>query len=312
MNNDAMPRGVGAGDLDPVTGLADAWDDFYQVPYARHSDFGSFAFKEPASAVHSVHLAPGLTLDFFAKLEPARELIVTFPGAVPVGKKAYPTFWRVSTFRKAEPALLAFADPTILLDLAAGMRLGWFLGGPGFDPAPLALDVIRRALRETGAESVIFVGGSGGGLPALRLASMLPGSMAYVHEGVTNVAKSARRNVDPYFASVWPDWGEDSLIYAFPERFDMIRHYERTSPDNFVYFAQSVDDSRFIRDHYSPFKESFGISGEDGVSRDGRRQFALYKGEVPGHGKVTVPEFRYHFGVAREAWRAWRREKFLV
>lgn len=288
------------------TGLPEAWDEFYNIPSVRQRSLEELTFEGQDSAVHSIPLDNGLSFDFFAKLEPAEELIVTFPGAVPKGKKVYPMFWRVSTFRKVDPALLAFADPTILLDSTQEMRLAWFLGGPDFDPAPLALRVIREAQRRIGAKHVVFVGGSGGGLPALRLSSLMPGSMAYVHEGATNVARSIPRSVERYFSCAWKGWNQDELIQGFPERFNMVRHYEKASPDNFVYFAQSEDDLRFRRDHYSPFMNAMGVLGESGATVDNRRHFVLYKGDIAGHGKVTAAEFRHHFDTARSLWREWR------
>lgn len=292
--------------INPRTGLQETWDDFYKIPHVHQRSIKNLTFEGQDSAVHTIPLEPGRTLDFFAKLEEGDELIVTFPGAVPKGKQVYPMFWRVSTFRRTAPALLSFADPTILLDPSEEMRLAWFLGGPDFDPAPLVLRTVREAQRKTGARHVVFVGGSGGGLPALRLSSMIPGSMAYVHEGATNVARSIPRSVERYFNRVWPEWSQDSLISSFPERFNMVRHYARSNPDNFVYFAQSEDDLRFRRDHYTPFRESEGVASESGVTDDGRRHFTLYKGEVAGHGKVTAAEFRHHFETARSLWREWR------
>lgn len=306
MSTDDTRADLGMEATDASNGPRDRWDDFYKVPRVHHTSISELELDGPNSAVHTIALGPGKSLDFFAKLEPANELIVTFPGAVPRGKPLYPMFWRVTTFRKTDPALISFADPTILLDASEEMRVAWFLGGPDYDPAPLVLQVIREAKRKTGAEHVVFVGGSGGGLPALRLSSMLPGSMAYLHEGATNVARSIPRSVERYFNSVWPGWDQEQLIYGFPERFNMVRHYERTHPGNFVYFVQSEDDLRFRRDHYAPFREASGVLQESGETPDGRRHFILYKGEVEGHGKVTKAEFRYHFENGRARWRAWR------
>lgn len=292
--------------VNPTTGLREGWDSYYKVPVVHQSGIDQLNFNGNSSGVHSVPLGAGLTLDFFAKLDPASELVVTFTGSIPKGKRLYPNFWRVSTFRRSSSALLSFADPSLLLDPSEQMRVAWYLGGASLDPGPLMLEVVRRAQQKAGAKHVVFVGGSGGGLPALRLSSMLPGSLAYLHEGATNVLKSIPLSVERYFKTAWPAEDYCNLVAAHPERFDMVSHYAKSSPRNLVYAVQSEDDLRFRRDHYTPFREAMQVDGEQGVSSEGDRHFILYKGEVAGHGKVTPGEFAYHHGRARGLWREWR------
>lgn len=295
--------------VNPRTRLREGWDDHFNVPLVHQKGIGRLTFAGQSTAVHTVPLPGGLALDFFAKLRPNDELIVTLPGAASRKKPRHPLFWRVSTFRRPEPAFMAFADPTIGADPTRKMLLAWFLGTPDLDPAPLILQAIRRAQGKTGAKHVVFVGGSGGGLPALRLSSMLPGSMAYIHEGATNVARSIPASVARYFETAWPGWDQEQLIRAFPDRFDMVRHYQRSQPQNFVYHAQSVEDTRFKENHYLPFKDAHGVEGDSGVTRNGDRHFVLYDGEVKGHGKVTQTEFWDHFETARSLWREWRGDR---
>lgn len=290
----------------PRTGLQESWNDFYNVPLVHQKSVGTLRFNGQATAVHTAPIRGGLTFDFFAQLKASDELVVTFPGAARPGKNIYPLFNRVATFRDRVPAVMAFADPTINMDPDREVLLSWFLGGPDLDPAALALQAIRKAQGKTGAKHVVFVGGSGGGFPALRMASMVPGSMAYIHEGTTSIARTLPVSADRYFSRIWPGWDQQQLLQAFPERFDMVRHYRAYQPDNFVYFAQSVDDTRFHDGHYVPLKEAMGVAGPAGASRSGTRHFELYKGEVKGHGKVTPKEFRQHFGKATRLWREYR------
>lgn len=294
----------------PRTGLRETWNDFYGVPLVHQKSLGMLRFNGQATAVHTAPIGSGLTLDFYAHLKRSDELIVTFPGAARPGKNIYPLFARVATFRAMKsPAFMAFADPTIPMDPDGELLLAWFLGGPGFDPLDSVLKAVRKAQGKTGAEHVVFVGGSGGGFPALRLSALVPGSMAYLHEGTTSIARALPVQSERYFSKAWSGWDPVELISAFPERFDMVRHYRRRPLENFVYFAQSEDDSRFRESHYGPFKDAMGVKGDAGVSKSGSRHFALYKGEVKGHGKVTPKEFRHHFGNAMQAWRKWRENR---
>lgn len=292
--------------VNPKTGLKEEVHSFYQVPLVHQRSVGSLKFNGQLQAVHRVPLHDGLSLDFYARLNRSDELIVTFPGAASAEKNIYPLFARIATFRQGTGPFMAFADPTIMMDKSRNMRLSWFLGGPGFDPTHAIVRAIRRAQGKTGAKHIVLVGGSGGGFAALRVASMIPGSLAYLHEGTTNMAKSIPTSVDRYFDTIWPDWNKDQLLQAFPERFDMVRHYTSSRPENTVYMVQSEDDSRFRTTQYNPFRHAMGVKSETGSTTDGRRKFVLYKGKIRGHGKVTANEFQHHFKNALEHWRTVR------
>src|SRR5690606_38715722 len=152
--------------INPATGLRETWDTYYNVPLVHQKRISQLRLNGQATAVHTVPIEGGLTLDFFAHLKRSDELIVTFPGPARPGKNIYPLFARVATFRALRtPAFMAFADPTIPMDPDRKMLLSWFLGGPGFDPADAALRAITKAKGKTGAKHVVFVGGSGGGFP---------------------------------------------------------------------------------------------------------------------------------------------------
>lgn len=293
-------------EINPKTGLKEEPHPHFRVPLVHQRSIGSLKFNGQQTAVHKVPLRNGLTLDFYARLNPAEELVVTLPGAALPHRNIYPLFARISTFRPTNHAFMAFADPTILMDSSREMRLSWFAGGPGFDPALFIIRAIRKALGKTGAKYVVFVGGSGGGLAALRLSSMMPESLAYVHEGTTNIANSIPKSVDKYFTTAWPGWNREQLLQALPERFDMVRYYQSAQPQNFVYYVQSEDDLRFRGDHYGPFRDAMGIKDEAGETLNGHRKFVLYKGEIAGHGKVTPAEFDFHFNNAVNHWRELR------
>lgn len=295
-------KGVPAG-INPITGLKERTHSFYKVPIVSQRSLGALKFNGQQTAVHSVPIGGGRTLDFFAKLGRSDEIIVTFMGANTKERNFYPRFSRVATFRARVPAFMSFADPTLTLDPSREMLLSWYLGGPDFDPSAAILRAIEKAKGKTGAKHVVFVGGSGGGFPALRLSAMLPGSLAYLHEGTTDINKSIPVSVARYFSKIWPGHDQEKLLAEMPERFNMVKHYEDTNPQNFVYFVQSEDDKRFREDHYDPFKKAMGITRDVGETEDGRRKFVLYKGKVKGHGQVTAVEFDFHFNNALAHWR---------
>lgn len=288
----------------PRTGLIEGFHSHYKVPEVHQNNIRTLRFGGQATAVHIVPLSNGLTLDFYARLQKSDELIVTLPGAASPNKNFYPLFWRVSTFRTiGTPAFMTFADPTLMLDKEHELRLSWVLGGPGWDPAADIIRAIRMAKGKCGAKHVAFVGGSGGGFAALRLSAMIPGSLAFIQEPQTNLAKYYRGVVEAYFNKVWPGWNYRKLINAFPERFDMVRHYKAYKPQNFVYYTQSVDDVQHREKHYKPFKAVYGVTNDSGQSKDLRGTFNLYKGTHEGHGRITKQEFRDFFDDAMRFWR---------
>lgn len=288
------------------TGLRETWHDYYGVPLVHQRGLGSLRFAGQTTAVHTVPIKGGLTLDFYARLARADELFVTFHGAIPPSKPVYPRFERVASLRRRTKAMMAFADPTIMKDSERTIVSSWFLGGPGWDPLGPILRSIRRAQGKTGAKHVAFVGGSGGGFAALRASAHVPGSMAFVQDPQTNLSVHNPVNVDKYFRIIWPGYNKDAILDAMPERFDMVRHYSNFAPVNFVYYAQNAKDAMHVMKHYAPFREAAGLFGDSGATRDGSRIFALYEGEVSGHGKITPAEFDGHLTEAMAAWREYR------
>lgn len=295
--------------INPRTGLNETTDKFYKIPLVHQKGIGALKFNGQLTAVHTVPLPGGITLDFYAKFGKSDELFVTFMGANTADRHFYPRFSRVSSMKNRVPALMAFADPTLLMDPSFEMRLSWYLGGPGFDPASAMLKAIRKAQGKTGAKHIAFVGGSGGGLIALRMAAMVPGSLAFVQDAATNIANSIPRTVAHYFSTMWPGWDQEKLLQGLPERFDMARHYGDFAPQNYVYYSQNADDPLYREKHYTPFKEACGVKGIDGSNHDGSRQFVVYKGERPGHGQITSNEFDFHFDAALSGWRSYRASK---
>lgn len=290
----------------PRTGLREGFDTYYNLPHVHQRGIGRLRFDGQLKAVHTAPYRPGLTLDFYARLQRSDELVVTFHGANDITKNRYPVFARVRSLAKKAPAMMAFSDPTMLLDPQRKMLISWYLGGPGWDPLQAVLQVVRKAQGKTGARHIAFIGGSGGGFAALRASAMVRGSMAFVQDPQTNIAAYSKRVTDVYFETVWKGWNSRDLLQAFPERFDMTRHYQSCNPENFVYYAQNASDFAHVRKHMRPFQEAQGIRTEEPMHRGVRRIFNVYNGEVDGHGQIQPHEFDVFYEDAFDAWRSYR------
>lgn len=291
------------GTLNPITQLIESTHEYYQVPFVQQKNINALRLHGHKRAVHHVPLPNGHSIDFFSSLGRSDELFVVFHGANSDRSNFYPRFERVKSMQKRVTSLLSFADPTMKFAAENEMFLAWYLGGATFDPLLPILKVIRKACGRTGANHVVFVGGSGGGFAALRASSMLPGSLAFVQDPQTIVANYNKDVVSKYFSTMWPGWNSESLISAFPERFDMSKHYQNFKPLNFVYYAQSSLDPRHSKWHYLPFLRAQGFTKNSGINASRDRYFALYEGTSSGHGKITTDEFEMHLDEALLFWR---------
>lgn len=274
---------------------------YYQVPIKRHPSLGALELLPNTSSVNEVAFADDARLHFFARLVPSETLFVSFHGAMRLDQDEYPRFERVNSLNKRTATFLSFADPTWYLN--PSMNLSWFLGGPNWDALDPIEYVVRRALDVTGATSVVFVGGSGGGFAALRIGVRFKTSLAYVQSPQTVVTRYLPSTVDLYFQSVW---GEPKIAVAKrePRKFDLTGLYRANPGVNYVYYLQNLNDPAHIRDHYKPFKRVHGVSEAHGTSTDATKRFYLSDSELLRHGPPTASEFEVNFNRALKFHRA--------
>lgn len=286
--------------INPRTGLREGWNDYFGVPEVHQLRLDDVQFGESEAAIHNVPIARGRSIDFYANLAPADELYVSLHGAIPVGKLRYPTFWRIKSLTELAPSFLAFADPTLQLSDKAEFGLGWYIGGTGWDPLDQIGELVRQAMEHTGATRVMFLGGSGGGFAALRIATRFPGSIAFVQDPQTAVAAYHIGHQKRLVEAGWPGQPLPKVLAQYPERFDLLHLYRQTDPANYIYYRQSAIDTH-VEKHYEPFMAA--VADTMGM-REGRFRFILEYGETPGHGKITNAEFAQHFHEAVRWWRS--------
>ena len=303
MANSRYPR------VNPKSGLQEEWDDHFRVPSVAQRSITSLRFNGQSTAVHSVPLENGLSLDFYARLGASDELVITFHGAyrkVPEGQVPLPAVragavarGRVpGTHRVRGPDSAPGPDPQDAAQLVP--ERSW-LGLDGRHPeghrpceGPLRRQArpVHRRVR--------------GGHTAIRLSAHVPGFLTYVQALATDIHRCFPNAKKNYFSTVWPGWDSGKLLDAFPERFNMPARYRRRALDNFVYYAQSTRDPRYLETHFEPFRAALGATPTGAEEPRGKRWLALYDGEKEGHGAMTPPEFRDHLQRALAWWRARR------
>lgn len=291
------------------SGLLEGVHPYYKVPVVFQRGISSLRFNGQKTAVHTVPLSNGLTLDFFSRLEAHDELLVVFHGAVSENRLFYPRFERQQSMRRTKQGVIHFADPTLQLSEDQSMRLSWYLGGPSWDPTYDIARVIRRAMGKTGSKYVAFIGGSGGGFMAMRMATLFPQSLAYVQDPQANVGAYSTRIVRRYFETAWPNWVMGRVLDAFPERFNMALHYPRLQPDCYLYYWQNSTDVEHVPLQFQPFTKA--IMGKELNSSMEFEQFnfVLQEGERKGHGMITETEFKLNLDAAIKWWRLSRNQR---
>lgn len=287
----------------PRTGLREGYDGRYKLPVVHQRSVGQIRFDGQPRAIHTVSYRPGESLDFYSRLAPSEEIVVAFHSVHDVREGPYPVFAQVANLASRVPALLSFADPSAHGRGNGTGGLPWYLGGPGWDPLHALLQVVRKAQGRTGARHIAFVGVSGGGFAALRASAMVRGSLALVSDPTTSVQAYGPRASAPYFENVWPGWERDALVDAFPDRFDMARHYATVNPENHVFYVQNSSDFAHVRHHLEPFRSAMGIPSGVRSHRGPRRVLEIYDGRVEGHGRIEAEEMRRFFDDALEYWR---------
>lgn len=284
------------------------WHEHFGVPIVHYADFDSLAFDRSGTAVHVLDSAHGeFNIALYAQLESAQralpaenELVVSLHGAA-TGSLRYPQFRRVQSLQNKAPNFLSFADPTLQYSDDSAFRIGWYVGGSDWDPLVDIAAIIRTAMKSRGCEHVAFVGSSAGGHAALRIATMFEGSLAFVMDPQSDIAKYYWPSRNRLFDHCWPGIDLDEAIRQSYAKTDLLRIYEESSLSNYIYYRQSTGDPWHTRVHAKPFEEAM-TALTSRPSRD-RYRFVYEAGEKEGHGKITAHEFDRHYEHAIQWWR---------
>lgn len=290
----------GVTTTNPLTGLHETIHDKFKIPVVQQLGPERIRFDGNATAIHTVPMPHGKSLDFYAKLTPAPELYVSLHGAVSPKNGRYPMFWRMTSMRHRVDAFMSIADPSLQLSNDPDFSLAWYTGGEGWDPIYELADVVRRAMDYSGAERVMFLGGSGGGFASMRMATMFSKSIAFVQDPQTKIAAYYKGHQQRLAEAAWPGMEMADVIQENPDRFDMCYLFRETDPDCFVYYRQSTGDPHHTELHARPFEEAVARTAG---WESGRFKMVYEEGEQPGHGMITPGEFDRHFDEAVAWWR---------
>ncbi|WP_354179815.1 hypothetical protein [Arthrobacter sp. UYP6] len=167
-------------------------------------------------------------------------------------------------------------DPLLLRN--KDLALGWFLGVKNVDHSEMLGDLFRALSKEfsfSGRDAHIYAS-SGGGLPALRIATQLPHVSVYL----TNVQTDPRR----YYPKFYKQMTKVAFAGMSEEEIDR-RYGERLSSyawdgDFHLTYAQNLADQFHYLRHFVPYLQAQARS----INQLKTLEFVTYDDPVSGHG----------------------------
>ncbi|MCP3426193.1 class I SAM-dependent methyltransferase [Rothia sp. AR01] len=267
---------------------------YYKVPVRACATIEG-AFADTAPSIRAFDIPGGPHLQVYARVVPSRRLRVVFHGAIRPGVDSYPRFDRVSTMRRTEDSFLSIADPTLVVD--PEMRLGWYAGTSTWSPDETIVEAVREAMKVSGAEELIFIGGSGGGFAALKYSRRFPGSKAFVFSPQTSTPRYEGRAFPRLMEVGFDGMSTEAALERYPGRFEVVSEYA-AGHRNTVYYLQNLMDHGHLKDHYLPMTRAVGMMEASGDTADGGIRFALIPQAREGHGPPNAEEFEDHLGRA--------------
>lgn len=275
-----------------VTGLREELIPELGVPRVHQKSQRTVKLAGQPRAVHQIQISPGVSMQFFTKLSAAENLVVVFGTPTSDSQSREDAFIdEIKSLRSQEFALIVVDDPT--LQLHKGLRKGWFLGGPSFDPIAIIAGVIPAAMSKCGAGRLIFAGREEGGYAALRASALFNDSYCLVDNPDVAINDSPPfKDVVKYFDTVWPDHDRIELIRSNRGRFSATELYRTTAPRNHLIYQQKLDDSNRINKHYRAFKNMYLVADAIGSDITAKKHFRLYDTEFILPSESPGPRFR--------------------
>jgi hypothetical protein len=290
-NSKPIPENNG---LIPFTKDRDLIEHSQAIPVDEPQSFSPL--QDPGISKYRAKLGRDTALDALFVNQKSDVLIVSCHGALPRQTTTLPRFERLRTFLNTTHSSLYFGDPTLHLNEQLG--LAWYTGWKERDIYPILADWSQKAAEASGADKIIFLGSSGGGFASMQVATYVPNSLAvplnpqttiwrYQPKGSLGYARNYIRNVMP---DLTPEGGvknltnDDDWSVPLKERASTLIRYSEPV-DNYVYYAQNLNDTFHVTDHYEPFKQVI----ESGPNRD-RVQFFTYEGQH-AHASPRRPVF---------------------
>lgn len=169
-----------SGPTNPLGGISDP----KEAPHYLIPTLDAISTKEGA-AQYSYRLDSEFTLDFLLSNKASDTFVVSLHGAVDRSRGSLPRYEWFKSLNATNNSCLFLSDPA--LEVNPELRLGWFLGSNSLDLHKELAQVIQTLKPKVGAKRIILLGLSGGGLAALQISRLIPGSTALVFNPRTEI-----------------------------------------------------------------------------------------------------------------------------
>lgn len=284
-------------------------DPFYHMPVYEIASLDEFnPVRGEPEQIYSLKIGDGMTLAFLTNI-PAQtahdDIRVGLHSAKGIQISDGHYFAPLDVARRSGSAYVLFSDPTLTLEPTN--RLSWFVGTPNVNPDEWMEAIIRKLMRASGANYVIFEGSSSGGFVALRLSTRFGNSVAISRIPQTDVFRyDIQRQVKFTLDAAWRGLSYAEVMQGYAHRFRPIDLY--TDPawnrGNLVSYIHNPGDTTHTVDHLNPFLAEIGVDSDAYLALNGR--VAISRPFV-GMGHVGIPASFW----APEAELALRRLKEL-
>lgn len=192
-------------------------------------------------------------------------------------KKPIPAFQRSSYASDLESNVVSVFDP--LLMRSKDLALGWFMGVKNVDHGEMLASLVLNLAKEfsiDGSDLLVYAS-SGGGLPALRIASRFPGVTVYM----TNVQTDPREYYPRFYNQMakvsFKGLSSEEVNEKYGHR---LSSYSWDGDFNLCY-AQNLTDNFHYHNHFLPYVEA-----HRNAEPAKRATFMTYEDELSGHGPL--------------------------
>ena len=261
--------------------------------YAGVDSFESLGLLK--NGLHTIYES-GLPIDLYVDINPGKPLVVFFNGAAPRSDSLkLPIFAGFGVLPASKDvSRLCINDPSLYLD--SGLPLAWYAGSENLDLQKLLPRIIDLVVSKAEAESVVFVGGSGGGFAALYYSRYYEGSLALVWNPQTDILKYAPHHVENYAKTAFGLGCIDDARAVLPVKVhsSLCDLYRVDRSSNLIIYMQNESDWHF-KVHCEPFIDvlcqSKVSSPSSGMLSD---KFYFHVGSWGvGHQQVPGPVLKY-------------------
>lgn len=230
----------------------------------------------------------GHRFDYLWQPKPnAKRMFVLFSGDAKRTLYEPPVFQRWSWADHFPGHCLYVSDP--MLHMSPDIGLAWYSGTESLDPLEVITRHVLKMLPQLNlvAADVTAYGSSGGGFAAIRLTTQHPDISAIAINPQTNIANYIYKTPDRYARICLKRPDRHRALADFPERMDLLSHVHTLRKRKLTLIQNRLDFHHY-EDHYIPFCQAMGCSGEENLD-EGNLRCVLFKHEG-GHGKAETPE----------------------